>query len=566
MSLFARVGALSALFCLCASSLHAQSLKWISHDPVPVSAGDRSYIARINQTTAFEEPGFEPLAVIPREDGAYVVVPVNGGSTSGQLASMLNPSWQRQRGFQILRLDAQGQVLWQRMWTQRFSYNGFSGPQELRLLDARLTHQGGLALLSDSAIYFDPEGAARQVSPRSPPPGCLPEGYSTDQVQSFLAADASLVVSYDRWAVGSSRACAFAPDGGPIDVIEAAPGLAMEALDFRAGVGFLGAHYVFDMGVYSQRTTRLRSGAQTRWSRIHAIDLRPQLAIAPDGSTWLREDGDLQVISPAGETLAQFSASDGAAPAAWLAGGDVLLANAGSLVLRRVSSLGLERWSRPADPQGGGDFARWFVLGDQVRALLHSSFSGRVRLPSFALADGALLSAPEFASGALVIGPLAGADHLVGLPSAFSGSWQRDPATCGTVCDPSALAVSPGLDLRVFDSASGALQAALDPGGFGFTTYARLRERGAGVVREFASENITHARYVSTGAKELLEVSRLDPRGSEVWRTRLEFERFDVHNAVLTVVDGETYVAASALGPGATEHWLWKLDAAGAVA
>jgi hypothetical protein len=573
MPLFTRIGAVWALACLFASSLHAQSLKWISHDPVPSSAGDRSYIARRNQTTTFQEPGFEPLAVIPREDGAYVVVPVNGGSTSNQLASMLNPSWQRQRGFQILRLDAQGQVLWQRMWTRRASYNGFVSPDQMGLSDARLTPDGGLALLSGTALYLDASGGnARHFSPHSPPTGCMPEGFAFSQSTSFFAADASMVVIYRRWRTsdfspGNPRACAFALDGSLLDAIETEPELELDVVDFRAGVGFLTDTYVFNQGIYSQRSTRLRTGAQTRWSREHAIESSPQLAIAPNGSTWLREGSELQVIGSAGQTLAQVAVSDYTAPAAWLPGGDVLLANTSTLELHRVSALGSERWSRPADPSGGGDFARWHVLGDRVRAVSHASYTSptRVRLPSFDLANGDLLSSQEFPAYELAAGPIGTDNHVRVKAAPHDNSWYRDQSTCSAVCDPHAVGVSSGLDLRVFDSGSGALQATLDPYGFPYTTYARLRERHPGVVWEFGNASIVHARYVSDGAKELLEISRPDQGGVERWRTRLEFERFDVQNAALTLVNDETYVAASAIGAVAQEHRLWKLDAAGAV-
>jgi hypothetical protein len=82
----------------------AQGIAWEQVDPAPQSGGVRATVYGY-PSAPLEEPRFSPRSVVARADGAYLVLTVNGlGRDDEQLGFVLNPSWQRLRGYQVLRL------------------------------------------------------------------------------------------------------------------------------------------------------------------------------------------------------------------------------------------------------------------------------------------------------------------------------------------------------------------------------------------------------------------------------------------------------------------------------
>ncbi len=544
----------------------AQGLAWEYAEPAPVSAGARATLFGFPFPQAFEQPGFSPSAVVAREDGAYLILPVNGGSGSGEPRFVLNPSWERLRGFQILRLDASGQVLWKRFWNLGGIANGFSPVLPVAIDDARLTPGGGLALLANARVlHLDADAGAQTLDALLLPAECSPAGEFPSIERARLTAEGDLLVALRGTQTLPARACALDASGSVLDAIDAPVGRSMDVQDFRRGVGFLIRTREGTDPTSPWQDTRLRQAAGDRWLIPASLDTAEGFGLSAAGDAWLRDGaGALRVVGVDGGVRAELTGLPELAVQAWLTGGDALLGDSGASDLRRLSPEGVQRWrmTRASTSLALGD---WQVLGERAR-LLAARNSGDGEVLSLDLGAGALQVSPGFALGGLAAGPLGLMRHL----SAGSGEpeslWQRDPSTClDAACAPRGVSFASTIDMRVFASVDGAPLAGPAADGFGFPTYARLRERTPAVAREVNTLEVAHARYLSNGEKEILEVTRLSERGQVLWRRQLQFPRFDAADAVVEVVDGIVHVAASARGPLASEHRLWALDAQGQV-
>ena len=544
----------------------AQGIAWESQDPTPFSPGSRATLFGFPFPQAFEQPGFSPSAVVAREDGAYLILPVNGGSGSGEPGFVLNPSWERLRGFQILRLDASGQILWKRFWNLGGTANGFSPVLPVALDESRLTPAGGLALLSNARVlHLDADGAAQTLDALLLPVECYPTGVFPSVERARLTAEGDLLVAIRGSQTLPARACALDPSGSVLDAIDAPAGRSMDVQDFRRGVGFLIRTREGTDPATPWQDTRLRQASGDRWLIPANLDTAEGFGLSAAGDAWLRDAAaGLRIIGVDGSVRAELAGLPGLAVQAWVAEGDALLADAGASELRRLSPEGVLRWqlTRASSSSALGG---WQVLGARAR-LLAARNSGDGEVLSLDLAAGALQASSGFVLGGLAAGPLGLMRHL----SAGSGEpeslWQRDPSTClDAACAPRGVSFASTIDLRVFDSVDGAPLAGPDPAGFGYPTYARLRERAPAVIREVNTLEVAHARYVSDGEREVLEVTRLSERGQVLWRRSLQVPRFDTADAVVEVVNGIVHVAASARGPLADAHRLWAFDAQGQI-
>lgn len=559
---------LSILLAAALSPVSAQGIAWESQDSAPFSPGTRATLFGFPFPQAFEQPGFSPSAVVAREDGAYLILPVNGGSGSGsgEPRFVLNPSWERLRGFQILRLDAAGQVLWKRFWNLGGTANGFSPVLPVALDEARLTPAGGLALLANARVLLlDADAGAQTLDALLLPAECSPVGVFPSIERARLTAEGDLLVALRSTPTLPARACALDASGSVLDAIDAPVGRSMDVQDFRRGVGFLIRTREGADPTSPWQDTRLRHAAGDRWLIPASLDTAEGFGLSTAGDAWLRDGaGALRVIGVDGGIRAELTGLPALAVQAWLAGGDALLGDAGLGDLRRVSAEGVERWrlTRESTSMALGS---WQVLGERAR-LLAARNSGDGEVLSLDLAAGALQASPGFALGGLAAGPLGLMRHL----SAGSGEpeslWPRDPSTClDAACAPRGVSFASTIDVRVFASVDGAPLAGPAANGFGFPTYARLRERAPAVAREVNTLEVAHARYLSNGEKEVLEVTRLSERGQVLWRRQLQLERFDVADAQVEVVGGIVYVAASSRGPLANQHRLWALNPQGQV-
>jgi hypothetical protein len=542
----------------------AQGLAWEYAEPAPQSPGARATLFGFPFPQPNEQPGFSPSAVVAREDGAYLILPVNGGGGSSELGFVLNPSWQRLRGFQILRLDASGQVLWKRFWNLGSATENLSLAPPLVLSDARLTPAGGLSVLAGTrALFLSADGEGESLDPSLPPAACYPSELVAGIAWAQLGADGEFVVAFRDTSGAATRACAFGVDAQLLETVDAPPGEFLQFSDYRRGVGFLLITTASSQLPPPVQTTRLvRDGVQ-RWQRPGAFISANRLWLSPTGDTWLPDDSQtLRVIRPDGSVRAEIPQIGELSVRAWLADGDALLGNSGVGDVRRISADGLERW-RLTRAATSFDLGAWQVLGDRVR-LLAAQNSGDGEVLTLDPVAGTLQVGASFTLGGLAAGPLGLSRHLSASSGEPESIWQRDPSTClNAACAPRGVSFSSTVNLRLFDSTDGTPLAGPMPNGFGFPTYAHLRERAPAVAREVNTLEGAHARYVSTGEKEVLEVTRLSERGQLLWRRQLQVPRFDIADAQVEVVGGIVYVAASSRGPLANQHRLWALDAQG---
>lgn len=542
----------------------AQGLAWEYADPVPQSPGARATLFGFPFPQPYEQPGFSPSAVVAREDGAYLILPVNGGGGSTELGFVLNPSWQRLRGFQILRLDASGQVMWKRLWNLGSASENLSLAPSLVLSDARLTAAGGLSVLVGTrALFLSAEGEGGSLDPSLPPAACFPSELPAIIEWAQLGADGEFVVTFRDTSGVATRACAFGVDAQLLETVDAPPGESIQVSDYRSGVGFLLITTASGQLPSAVQTTRLVQGGVQRWQRPGAFISSNRLWLSPAGDTWLPDDSQtLRVIRPDGSVRAEIPQIGELNVRAWLADGDALLGNLGASDLRRLSADGLERW-RLTRAATSFDLGAWQVLGNRAR-LLAAQSSGDGEVLTLDPVAGTLQVGASFMLGGLAAGPLGLSWHLSASSGAPESVWQRDPSTClNATCAPRGVSFASTISLQLFDSTDGASLVGPLPNDFGFPTYARLRERAPAVAREVNTLEVAHARYVSTGEKEILEVTRLSERGQLLWRRQLQVPRFDIADAQIEVVGGIVYVAASSRGPLANLHRLWALDAQG---
>jgi hypothetical protein len=545
----------------------AQGLAWQYEDPVPQSTGARATLFGFPFPQPYEQPGFSPSAVVAREDGAYLILPVNGGGNSYQLDSVLNPSWHLLRGFQILRLDATGQVLWKRFWNRGRIAFDWSANYALELSEARLTPDGGLAVLvGDRVLYLSAGGDARLVYASLPPAGCFPFRTLPPIKDIQLNADAELVVNFSRTGNTPEFACALGSSGQLLDSVDAPGEQSMQVLDYRRGSGFLVATTDASQPTGIVQNMRLRQGSVDHWLRSSPFIGGDRLWLSPAGDAWLPDsDSTLRIIRPDGSQRAEIVQTGELKVRAWLADGDALLGDYGVSELRRVSADGIERW-RLARTSTSADLSEWQVLGNSARLLAAQGSDADGEILTLDLATGSLQIGTDFTLGGLAAGPLGLARHVSVDSGEPESRWLRDPSSCvELVCAPQGASFASTVDVQVFDSTTGDALAGPTAAGFDFPTYARLRERAPAVAREPNTLEVAHARYVSNGEKELLEVTRLSQYGQLLWRRQLAFPRFDAADAQVEVVNGAVYVTASARGPGAAEHRLWALDVQGQI-
>lgn len=562
---FSRAFCLSLLLSAAMPQVAAQGMAWESVDPTPQSNGARATLFGFPFPQPNEQPGFSPSAVVTREDGAYLILPVNGGGeSSAELGFVVNPSWQRLRGFQILRLDTAGQVLWKRVWNLGVAQSDLGPALPVALGQTRLTPNGGLAVLAGTqALYLDANGAARQVDALQPPAACSPNEQSVAVDHLFLNADGDLILASRNALLGRpAYACALDDAGQLLDVIAAPEGRFLDVRDFRRGLGFL--INTFDAAApASAPDTRLRQGGNERWRSGLSLEGERGLGLSPAGDAWLTDGaGGLRVVRADGNLRAEIPQTVRFYVRGWLTDGDAFLSTLGADEVRRMSADGVERW-RLSSPAFAARLGEWQVLGPRARVLV-AQIAGRGAVLTFDLTEGTVQVGAGFPLGVLAAGPLGLDRHVSAASGAPQSVWQRDPSTCLDIpCAPRGVSFASSLDVQVFDSAAGAALGDLNPTGFAFPTYARLRERAPAVVREVNTLELAHARYVSNGEKELLELTRLSERGDVLWRRQLQFPRFDVADAQVEVVNGIVHVAASARGPLANQHRLWALDAQG---
>ena len=342
-----------------------------------------------------EEPRYEARAVVPLDDGAYVILPVNGGGASGNLDTLLNPSWLNNRGWQILRVNATGQLLWQRSTriTQGAGYMAFNPYMQSvpELGDALRTSNGGLALIAQGGlIVFDPQGTTvLQLSLSAA--RCGMGELESFPDRAFLSQDDALVLGYASQTNGASRACAVGFDGQEIESISTDAATAMGVVDYRRNAGFLVGNGVLDPGNHSWSNTSisLRTATSTRWSLPSTYMPLPNRLLAPNGDAWLDVDSSVRIYDLAGSLRGQTA--EGLYPKLWLAGGDVLIADDAGLDVRRVQSDGDPVWQRSVLPFPAG-VAMWQLLPDRVRMMQVDLTERDIRSASLALADGQVLA------------------------------------------------------------------------------------------------------------------------------------------------------------------------------
>jgi len=103
--------------------------------------------------------------VVAGSDGAYLILPINGGGSSENLTYLLRPFWFNNRGWQVMRLNASGQLLWSKFigantqTTSALPLSPLAFAAEPALLQTQLTASGGVAVLSNYGLHvFDAHG------------------------------------------------------------------------------------------------------------------------------------------------------------------------------------------------------------------------------------------------------------------------------------------------------------------------------------------------------------------------------------------------------------------------
>jgi hypothetical protein len=467
------------------------------------------------------------------------------------------------------RLDDDGQVVWKRFWNAGALANNFTAVGITQVDEARLTPAGGLAMRlgESSALFFDTAGVGRRVDVFTPPAACYPSGVFPAIDRGLLTADGHLVVVYFSASGTPARACAFDASGQVVGRVDAPSGRDLRVLDFRPGIGFVIQTREAGSPTLPWQDTRLREDGTDRWLVAADLGSGEGFSLSAAGDAWLRDGADaLRVIRSDGSTRAVISEAGGLDVRAWLADGDALLATGEVSDVRRLSPDGVQRWrvTRPSTSFGRAD---WQVVGDRARLLASRFGETEGEVLTVDLATGNLQVGVAFEmESELAAGPLGLARQITARSGKPETHWDRDPSTClDAACAPRGVAFARTMDVRVFASSDGTALGGPPGTAFGFPTYSRLREASPGVVRDPASLDIAHARYVSDGEKERLEVARLSEHGVVRWRRVLEVPRFDVADAQLAIVNGVVHVAASSRGPLASVHRLWALDSQGQV-
>jgi len=562
-------------------------LAW-QHTAAPIGDGTRAYLlgdaflpGPFPTFVPVRQPGFDPRTVVASDDGAYLIIPVNGGGGSENLAYLMTPFWLSNKGWQVMRMDASGQQLWSRFVSASITAyaplpaTSLSFGGEAVLLQARRTAAGGLAMLNNSGLQvFDPEGKltfagdVRATTCRPPV-----EDFSQPSVQVLTDED---VVLLGVFSSTTPRACAIDFAGVEIERVTSTS-THMEVADYRLAFGFLVKEGSWSMGSWTSATLSLRNASGVRWSKPDMLGYfaaaYPQ--ISPSGEAWLFLDLDMVKLDVAGNVSWQrpLSEFDETTHVAWLSDGGRVLANDNPNAVQVLNSNGSTRWRRelPGLTDPGVD-VNWLVSADRVRMAGYRESDRQGRVVSLQLTDGAVSSDQLMSWGHdrphTAFGLLANDQAIAVAESSSSLTRFREsnqPCDRQGYCPYSAHFAKP--DVRTYAASSGTQTGALNADSFGFPLSAFPLERRQAARPLFGETEVIgllHTQYVHDGVRNNARIERLARNGQVDWTRTLGFSDFDAGGVSVYHRPEAVYVSASEFAPLNTPSTprVWKLSSA----
>ena len=519
------------------------------------------------------KPSYNNAHIVPLADGAYVIAPINAGVYSRNLMNIVTPFWESNRGWKVLRVAANGQVLWSRhirtpapeAVTPFIEPWNYPRNFEQTLQQSKATADGGLALIISNTTYsYSAEGLLRWQSGYS-------NACSIGLIETYydvvnISDDDHFVVQKNAQGVNPPRACAFDLVGNEVMRVNGSRNT-LYVLDFRRDFGFLTHDADFSMGRLSNSVLSLRTNSALRWQTNVLAATQFGRQISPTGAVWTTlftmDNYPLHHIGGTGQILwTQPSAPSRVM--AWLNGGDALLGDLATFA--RVSTAGIIRWQTTlAEPLVGTDFEAdiaWQLQNDYVRlsGVDAYNFNAVGRAARIALADGAV-SQSIVLPARIGLAPMA-AEQLLVLEQQPSDVVRKPSAPCfiAEFC-PQVMEFSEAV-LKRIDQASGLAAGADISEGLDYPYSSLPLERNSFPQLNNFRQSIVTLRYEYDGVRSTMLLEDIQSNGRQNWATKLAFE-FDAINASVSARGDAYFVAAEQTGPlgASASAKMWRVNA-----
>jgi hypothetical protein len=565
---------------LLASASHAQfpTINW-QHSPQTQGDDIRSYVP----TATGLDPGLDQRHTVASANGAYLIVPTNTASGSDYLRLLYTPYLFATRGYQVAKLDAQGNLQWKRFVAlpdasararahQQNLFNDGLFWTRNTLQDARETASGGLAFLANGRyVVFDAQG--QQLANSA---GHCDELTDFADVDTALNSDGLLYAWTPANSAGANRACAIDTSGVELDRMTFPAAMRLDVIDYQRYVGFLTTSGNVNMGVWSNTTVSLHTSTSTRWSKTGAaadnfasLTARDVPHIHPNGEVWTRYDGQFVKFANTGDIIWQSAdpSLDGFQVKYWLSDG-ALLENPNSESWRALNTTGTTRWQALLPP---ALFNTSQLLPERVRVLQLSAQAPDTVHHSINLSTGAPTSSqfPNQYAPTLGFG-LVGLNRLVEvgyLASTLSRSYNGACGIPGFVgpCIRQMEFARPTAQVR--DVSNGATLGALNDWAFPLPSFPLDNKSWLDlVVNSTTNGEVIERRYakhlVHDGIATKLQIQRLAANGQAQWSRTLSMPNYDAAAASFRNFGELLIASATEYAPEASvaTSKLWALN------
>jgi hypothetical protein len=528
---------------LCAQFATAQTptVNW-QHRAESFGDGTRSYVLRPRGPYVIVDPGISERHIVPTANGAFVIIPTNTASGSDHLKLLYTPYLFGTRGYQVLKLDAQGNLLWKRFVAladessraidSQTSNDGlFLSTNTLQ--DARATANGGLALLVSGAyVTFNALGQQLLYSINH----CDNDlDFLIDQ--RALNVDGILVAWSSASDTATLRVCAIDVDGQELERVAYSGVQGLNVADYQRNIGFLARTWILNAGVFSNPTLSLRNGQTTRWSKTGAMALEFDGAMSSGrylratGEVWAYFADQLIKLSTNGTILWQQTPLERYTLQYWLNDGGVLMRADGLRRWRAFNADGSTRWvhdlpeSYAAASQLTATHLRTVQLSNAIEPIAINIASGAIQATSLAYED----------EGTLMGLGLVGQDNFVQLRYGTTVQSRSSNVGCflpglSGDCVRNMYFAKP--EAKTQSALSGLTLSTLNSLEFPLPTFTlekssnvELTGNDDGVTRLFAKH------LVHDGIRSQLQIQRLNPNGKVRWTRTLSTPEYDAGNA-----------------------------------
>jgi|GEM_PF-5662822 len=548
------------LLALAAGAVNAQTrdLLWRVDQAVALP-GRVAFFSAENGAPIDFRASFQLVRVIATSNASYVAIPTNTADLEvGNAFTVVPPSWLGTRGWQVIKLDAKGALLWKRQIAS----------SSASINDFKLTAEGGVALLQNRQLsVFGAAGEVRFTADVVTEL-CLDDaGNPNGSPHRIFLTDAdALVVAYAGSNSETARACAYSLQGALLDTITSV--FRIEVGDFRRNFGFLIKEGDFTGSFWSNARFMLRSNNQIFWSMNVADEEEiPRTAqIALDGSAWIRLGTRFQRLESNGNIAWDIPAL-GYQNVGFLESNRMLVANPAATQIAAINLNGSIAWS--IEQPIWSDSAHppiWQIGANNTRAIGFTSADREATIRNIANASGTETSSIVAAL------PTSRANHAFG-SLAGSGAVSIDSSATPNVYPPPSLVFCPGggfcpasarfgvPSLRRYSAGSVLISDTPAPElTFALPTRPlELRSAVQLVSTGGIAASVVNVGYSHDGYRQLLVAQHLRADGQLLWQRILNTPRYDAEKASFAVSGGSIFISATESAPSTPLGQLWEL-------